>query len=73
MFEKVAVTLRSRNTLFEIVAVAERYLIITHLKNKESKISWWENVNNFWYNVVSLGKMARKTELFHKNKLNMNL
>ena len=28
---------RTRNKFVEIVAVAERYLIITHVKNKESK------------------------------------
>ena len=37
MFAQLEVIPKTRNKLVEIVAVAERYLIITHVKNKESK------------------------------------
>ena len=36
-FEQLGVIPRTRNEFFEIAAVAECYLIITHVKNKESK------------------------------------
>ena len=36
-FAQLGVIPRIRNKFVETVAVAERYLIITHLKNKESK------------------------------------
>ena len=63
VFVQLGVIPRTRNKFVEIVAVAERYLIITHFKNKESKkqpfriwlpviifISWWKNINKKWRN-----------------------
>ena len=37
VFAQLGVIPRIRNKFVEIVAVVERYLIITHLKTKESK------------------------------------
>ena len=37
VFPQLEIIPRTRNKFVEIVAVAERYLIITHVKNKESK------------------------------------
>ena len=52
VFAQVGVIPKTRNNSVEIVAVAERYLVITHVQNKESKkqilsckTSWWKNVN----------------------------
>ena len=36
-FTQLGVISRTRNKFFEIVAVAERDLVITHVKSKESK------------------------------------
>ena len=59
VFAQLQVTPKTRNTFVEIAAVAERYLIATHVKkNKESKkqpfriclsviiyLSWWKNIS----------------------------
>ena len=58
VFGQLGVIPRTRNKFVEIVAVAGGYLIITHVKNKESKkqpfwmclpviicLSWWKNIN----------------------------
>ena len=37
MFAQLGVIARIRNKFVEIVAVAERYFMIAHVKNKESK------------------------------------
>ena len=37
VFAQVGVIPKTRNNSVEIVAVAERYLVITHVQNKESK------------------------------------
>ena len=37
VFEELGVIPRIRNKFVEIVAAAERYFIIAHVKNKESK------------------------------------
>ena len=63
VFAQLGVIPRTRNKFVEIVAVAERYLIITHVKNKESKklfckISWWENVNK-WHHSGQDGWKSR--------------
>ena len=68
--------------MIEIAAVAECYLMITHIKNKDSKkqpfpicisvkltdgrksIKKEKNSLYLIYNIVSLGKMAEKTEPF---------
>ena len=37
MFAGLEISPKTRNKFAEIVAVVERYLVITHVKNKESK------------------------------------
>ena len=84
VFAQLAVIPRIRSKFIEIVAVVERYWVITRVKNKESKkqpfciclpaiicFSWSKNKNkkirNFFVpslKLVSLGKMAGKTEPF---------
>ena len=79
-FAQLEVILRTRNKFSEIVDVAERYFIIAHTKNKESKKQPFEIClsvklanrrmqikkekicSYLSYNIVTLGKMAGKTE-----------
>ena len=37
LFAQLGVIPKTRNKFFDVVAVAERYSIIAHVKNKESK------------------------------------
>ena len=79
-FAQLRVIPRTRNKFVEVVAVAKRDFIITHVKNKESKkhpfriclpvkladektsIKKGKIFSYLIYNIVSLGKMAGKTE-----------
>ena len=58
VFAQIRVIPRTRNKFVKVAAVAERYLIVTHIKNKESKkrpfriclpvilcLSSWKNIN----------------------------
>ena len=82
VFVQLGVIPRTKRRFIEIVAVEERYLIMTQVKKyrmKEEvvpnmpscKISWWKNAkkkgkicSNLIYSIVSLDKMAGKTESF---------
>ena len=62
VFAQLGVILRTRNKFFKIVAVAERYIIIPHVKKKIKeaavpnmlfcKISGWKNVNEKGKNLL---------------------
>ena len=91
MFVQLGVIPRTRNKFVEIVADAERYLTITHVKIKESKkqpfqicllvkltdrrisIKKEEMCSYLVYNIISLGKVAGKTELVVKNLENLGM
>ena len=88
MFVQLGVIPRARNKFVEIVADAERYLTITHVKIKESKKQLFriclsvklaygrisikkEKICSYLVYIISLGKMAGKTELVVKNLENL--
>ena len=78
VFAQLGVIPRTRNKFIEIGAVAERYFIIGHVKSKESKkqpirlpaklsdgrmsVKKGKICLYLNYNIVSLGKTAKKTE-----------
>ena len=60
-----------------VVAVAERYLIITHVKKKKNQRSSHsikkEEISLYLvYSIINLGKMTGKAESFQEDRLNMN-
>ena len=65
LFAQLGVMVRTRNNFVEIAVVAERYLIITHVKNNESEkwpfrmllpviIRCWKNINKLGRNFFAL-------------------
>ena len=60
VFAQLGVIPRTRNRSAEVAAVVERYLIITHLKNKESK------KQSFWI------RLPKKISLFRKSVAVLN-
>ena len=46
VFAQLGVITRARNNFAEIAAVAERYLIITHVENKEATVPNIPSCNN---------------------------
>ena len=67
MFPQLGVTPRLTSKFTEIVAVVERYLVITRVKIKNQRSSRSE------YAFLSVqAKWREKQNLFHEDKLNMN-
>ena len=84
MFAQFKVIPKTRNTFVEIVAVAERYLIIIHVKTKESKkqpfriclsliiyLRWWKNISKkiSLYLLSIWARWLEKQTLFHEDEL----
>ena len=85
VFVQLAFIARIKNNFVELAAVADRYLIITHVKIKESekwpfrmslpviKIPVQKISTHLIYNVFSLSKISEKTEAFSWRKLEYEL